>query len=138
LAALMEIPFQYKAALELGLLGWVSITLTSFSLGVYLSSDYLLNFFGMMINYSVFNVFCLCSMDKSRATGRAKKMVPRPPPAPYSRPMPPEHFLRNMSTSSIDDEQNQMVTFNKSSKIQNWIIVMNPDFVGYPWYRHQW
>ncbi|KAK2407673.1 E3 ubiquitin-protein ligase RGLG4 [Trifolium repens] len=65
LAALMEIPFQYKAALELGLLG--------------------------------------------RATGRAKKMVPRPPPAPYSRPMPPEHFLRNMSTSSIDDEQNQMV-----------------------------
>jgi hypothetical protein len=43
-----------------------------------------------------------------------------------------------MSTSSIDDEQNQMVTFNKFSKIQNWIIVMNPDFVGYPWYRHQW
>lgn len=64
LAALMEIPFQYKAALELGLLG--------------------------------------------RATGRAKKMVPRPPPAPYSRHMPPDHFLRNMPASSMDDQRNQM------------------------------
>ncbi|CAJ2657092.1 unnamed protein product [Trifolium pratense] len=75
LAALMEIPFQYKATLELGLLG--------------------------------------------RATGRAKKMVPRPPPAPYSRPMPPEHFLRNMSTSSIDDEQNQMTCRDCGSRLSN-------------------
>lgn len=36
-------------------------------------------------------------------------MVPRPPPAPYSRPMPPDYFLRNMPESSMDDERNQMV-----------------------------
>jgi len=48
-------------------------------------------------------------MDKSRATGRAKKMVPRPPPAPYSRHKPPDHFLRNMPASSMDDQRNQMV-----------------------------
>ncbi|CAL5196521.1 unnamed protein product [Lathyrus oleraceus] len=65
LAALMEIPFQYKATLELGLLG--------------------------------------C------ASGRAKKMVPRPPPAPYSRSMPPDYFMRNMPESSMDDERNQMI-----------------------------
>ncbi|XP_058747273.1 E3 ubiquitin-protein ligase RGLG4-like [Vicia villosa] len=65
LAALMEIPFQYKATLELGLLG--------------------------------------------RTTGRANKMVPRPPPAPYSRHMPPDYFLRNMPESSMDDERNQMI-----------------------------
>ncbi|KAJ4836923.1 E3 ubiquitin-protein ligase rglg4 [Turnera subulata] len=45
LAALMEIPLQYKAAVEFGLIG--------------------------------------------RSTGRAKKIVPRPPPVPYSRRAPP-------------------------------------------------
>ncbi|KAK7313811.1 hypothetical protein VNO77_39013 [Canavalia gladiata] len=63
LAALMEIPFQYKAALELGLLG--------------------------------------------NATGRSKKIVPRPPPAPYSRPLPPAHVLGKMP-AFMDDERNQM------------------------------
>ncbi|XP_027355674.1 E3 ubiquitin-protein ligase RGLG4-like [Abrus precatorius] len=64
LAALMEIPFQFKAALELGLLG--------------------------------------------RSTGRSKKIVPRPPPAPYSRSVPPAHVLSTMP-AFIDDERNQMV-----------------------------
>ncbi|RDX66189.1 E3 ubiquitin-protein ligase RGLG4, partial [Mucuna pruriens] len=63
LAALMEIPFQYKAAIELGLLG--------------------------------------------QATGRSNKIVPRPPPAPYSRLVPPTHVLSNMPTP-MDDERNQM------------------------------
>nr|AFK36428.1 unknown [Lotus japonicus] len=63
LAALMEIPLQYKAAIELGLLG--------------------------------------------RKTGRAKKMVPRPPPVPYSPPVPRAHFRSNMA-ASMEDERNQM------------------------------
>ncbi|KAL2617939.1 hypothetical protein AAZV13_08G216900 [Glycine max] len=63
LAALMEIPFQYKAAIELELLG--------------------------------------------RATGRSNKIVPRPPPAPYSRLVPPARVLSNMPTF-MDDERNQM------------------------------
>ncbi|XP_028799660.1 E3 ubiquitin-protein ligase RGLG4-like isoform X1 [Neltuma alba] len=60
LAALMEIPFQYKAAIELKRLG--------------------------------------------RTTGRAKKIVPRPPPVPYSRPAPP---ARLPSSVPSDDERNQ-------------------------------
>ncbi|KAH1148344.1 hypothetical protein GYH30_043124 [Glycine max] len=63
LAALMEIPFQYKAATELGLLG--------------------------------------------RATGRSNKIVPRPPPAPYSQLVPPARVLSNTPTF-MDDERNQM------------------------------
>ncbi|KAI4323291.1 hypothetical protein L6164_022909 [Bauhinia variegata] len=66
LAALMEIPFQYKAAVELGLLGHI--------------------------------------------TGRAKKIVPKPPPVPYSRLVPPARALsNNMSASADDDERTQMV-----------------------------
>ncbi|KAF7822466.1 E3 ubiquitin-protein ligase RGLG4-like isoform X1 [Senna tora] len=64
LAALMEIPFQYKAAVELGILG--------------------------------------------RVTGRAKKIVPRPPPVPYSRPAPPARVPSNIPAST-NDERNQMV-----------------------------
>ncbi|GMN60716.1 hypothetical protein TIFTF001_029819 [Ficus carica] len=63
LAALMEVPFQYKAAVEFGILG--------------------------------------------RTTGKAKKVVPRPPPVPYSRPsLPrqPSHF-----SPDAGDERNQMV-----------------------------
>ncbi|TKY68545.1 E3 ubiquitin-protein ligase RGLG2 [Spatholobus suberectus] len=63
LAALMEIPFQYKAVIELGLLG--------------------------------------------RATGRSNKIVPRPPPAPYSRLVPPARVLSN-TPSFMDDVRNQM------------------------------
>lgn len=48
-------------------------------------------------------------MDKSNTTGRAKKMVPRPPPVPYSRLVPPAHFVSNMPASSMEDERNQMV-----------------------------
>ncbi|KAK4285616.1 hypothetical protein QN277_002291 [Acacia crassicarpa] len=62
LAALMEIPFQYKAVIELGILG--------------------------------------------RVTGRAKKIVPRPPPVPYSRPAPPARLPSNVA-SSTDGERNQ-------------------------------
>ncbi|KAG5136807.1 hypothetical protein JHK82_021538 [Glycine max] len=58
LAALMEIPFQYKATMEFGILG--------------------------------------------RVTGRAKRIVPKPPPVPYSRPAP----SINTAASSGDD-QNQ-------------------------------
>ncbi|XP_057730161.1 E3 ubiquitin-protein ligase RGLG4-like isoform X2 [Arachis stenosperma] len=54
LAALMEIPFQYKATLEFGILG--------------------------------------------RVTGRAKKIVAKPPPVPYSR-----HVMSNAQASPADD-----------------------------------
>ncbi|KAJ1442441.1 Zinc finger, RING/FYVE/PHD-type [Sesbania bispinosa] len=74
LAALMEIPFQYKAAIELGLLG--------------------------------------------RTTGRAKKMVPRPPPAPYSRPVPPARFLSHMP-SPMGDERHQMTCRDCGSRISS-------------------
>lgn len=47
-------------------------------------------------------------MDKSRVTGRAKKIVPRPPPLPYSQPPRPAHVPSNVPQSS-DDERNQMV-----------------------------
>ncbi|XP_035546407.1 E3 ubiquitin-protein ligase RGLG4 isoform X2 [Juglans regia] len=64
LAALMEIPFQYKAATELHLMG--------------------------------------------RVTGRAKKIVPRPPPTPYTRRPPPtrEPIILSSSTPA-GDESNQ-------------------------------
>ncbi|KAJ1381828.1 Copine, partial [Sesbania bispinosa] len=67
LAALMEIPFQYKATMEFGILG--------------------------------------------RVTGRAKRIVPRPPPIPYSRSAPPPPLARvpNNTPSSTADEQNQAV-----------------------------
>ncbi|TKY49460.1 E3 ubiquitin-protein ligase RGLG2 [Spatholobus suberectus] len=67
LAALMEIPFQYKATIEFGILG--------------------------------------------RVTGRAKRIVPKPPPVPYSRPAPaPIPTLARLpsnTTASTADEQNQ-------------------------------
>ncbi|KAB1212842.1 E3 ubiquitin-protein ligase RGLG1 [Morella rubra] len=63
LAALMEIPFQYKAAIELGILG-------------------------------------------RRVTGRAKKIIPRPPPVPCTpRPLPTRQ-PSNLS-STMADERNQ-------------------------------
>ncbi|XP_040997650.1 E3 ubiquitin-protein ligase RGLG4-like [Juglans microcarpa x Juglans regia] len=64
LATLMEIPFQYKAATELNLLGHV--------------------------------------------TGRAKKIVPRPPPTPYTRRPPPTREPSILSSSTpTGDERNQ-------------------------------
>ncbi|KAL4324551.1 hypothetical protein GQ457_11G011930 [Hibiscus cannabinus] len=55
LAALMEIPLQYKACMELGILG--------------------------------------------QRTGKAKKVVPRPPPVSYRRPALPEHIPSDVSAS---------------------------------------
>jgi E3 ubiquitin-protein ligase RGLG len=72
LAALMEMPLQYKATTELGILG--------------------------------------------HATGRAKKIVPRPPPVPYTRPLPtwePSNLPPTMArapsnlSSTTADERNQ-------------------------------
>ncbi|RDX57879.1 E3 ubiquitin-protein ligase RGLG4, partial [Mucuna pruriens] len=66
LAALMEIPFQYKATMEFGILG--------------------------------------------RVTGRAKRIVAKPPPVPYTRPAPapaPAPLARVPSNTA--DEQNQAV-----------------------------
>ncbi|XVF33791.1 hypothetical protein REPUB_Repub18cG0001500 [Reevesia pubescens] len=64
LAALMEIPLQYKAVVELGILG--------------------------------------------QQTGKAKKVVPRPPPVPYRRPAPqPEHIPSNVSSSPALDDRTQ-------------------------------
>ncbi|CAL5402476.1 unnamed protein product [Camellia sinensis] len=65
LAALMEIPIQYKAAIELGLL----------------------------------------VLGKRRVTGKAKKVVPRPPPVPYTPR--PSRERSNLSTPVVD-EQNQV------------------------------
>ncbi|GMP74164.1 hypothetical protein CsSME_00031664 [Camellia sinensis var. sinensis] len=61
LAALMEIPIQYKAAIELGLLG--------------------------------------------RVTGKVKKVVPHPPPVPYTPR--PSRERSNLSTPMVD-EQNEV------------------------------
>ena len=57
----------------------------------------------------IYSFLPLCMFwNKSRAMGSARKIVPRPPPAPYSRPVPPAHVLRNMP-ASMEDERNQMV-----------------------------
>ncbi|KAL5568776.1 hypothetical protein UlMin_025351 [Ulmus minor] len=63
LAALMEVPIQYKATKEFGILG--------------------------------------------RVTGKAKKVVPRPPPVPYSRPTMLAHAPSRLPSSN--DERNQAV-----------------------------
>ncbi len=44
---------------------------------------------------------------KRRVTGRAKKIIPRPPPVPYTRPQP-TRVPSNLS-SPMADEQNQAV-----------------------------
>lgn len=59
LAALMEMPFQYKAAMELRILG--------------------------------------------RVTGRAKKVIPRPPPVPYIPRPPPTRETSNLQSSTSDE-----------------------------------
>ncbi|KAK7243729.1 hypothetical protein RIF29_38539 [Crotalaria pallida] len=64
LAALMEIPFQYKATIEFGMLG--------------------------------------------RVTGRAKRIVSKPPPVPYSQPERPGR-IPSITPSSTVDDQNQSV-----------------------------
>ncbi|XVE99021.1 hypothetical protein REPUB_Repub03eG0160700 [Reevesia pubescens] len=65
LAALMEIPLQYKAVMELGILG--------------------------------------------QRTGKAKKVVPRPPPVSYRRPAAaqPERIPSNVSSSPALDDRTQ-------------------------------
>eukprot|EP00262_Sarcandra_glabra_P014946 TRINITY_DN4507_c0_g2_i1.p1 TRINITY_DN4507_c0_g2~~TRINITY_DN4507_c0_g2_i1.p1 ORF type:complete len:402 (+),score=40.25 TRINITY_DN4507_c0_g2_i1:68-1273(+) len=63
LAALMEVPFQYKATMEFGILGHV--------------------------------------------TGRAKRVVPRPPPVPFSRQRQPAREASNLPPS-VPDEQSQV------------------------------
>ncbi|KAJ8540120.1 hypothetical protein K7X08_026509 [Anisodus acutangulus] len=64
LAALMEIPIQYKAARELGLLG--------------------------------------------KRTGKAKKVVPRPPPIPYHRPMAFPTQDQSSLSGSAQNDHNQV------------------------------
>uniref|UniRef100_A0A5B7BLN3 RING-type domain-containing protein n=1 Tax=Davidia involucrata TaxID=16924 RepID=A0A5B7BLN3_DAVIN len=64
LAALMEIPIQYKAATEFGILG--------------------------------------------RTTGKAKKMVPRPPPVPYTRRILPPSWEPSNLSAPTSDERNQV------------------------------
>lgn len=65
LAALMEIPFQYKATMEFGILG--------------------------------------------RVTGRAKRIVPKAPPLPYSRPAPSLARLPTTAPPTSNDDSNQSV-----------------------------
>ncbi|CAB4276913.1 unnamed protein product [Prunus armeniaca] len=63
LAALMEIPIQYKAAVELGILG--------------------------------------------RTTGKGKKIVPRPPPVPYTHRAPPTREPSGLS-AAVGDDRSEM------------------------------
>lgn len=57
--------------------------------------------------YSCSHVLCL---DKRRVTGKAKKIVPRPPPVPYTHPS----VLRSREPSNLSspmrDEQSQVRT----------------------------
>ncbi|KAL8461798.1 hypothetical protein ACS0TY_033049 [Phlomoides rotata] len=64
LAALMEIPLQYKAAKEFGLL--------------------------------------------SRVTGKAKKVVPRPPPVPYTRQAVLPSRVPSINSTAVQDDPNQV------------------------------
>ncbi|PQM34585.1 E3 ubiquitin-protein ligase RGLG4 [Prunus yedoensis var. nudiflora] len=64
LAALMEIPIQYKAAVELGILG--------------------------------------------HTTGKAKKIVPRPPPVPYTHRALPTREPSGLS-AAVGDDRSEMV-----------------------------
>lgn len=73
----------------------------------FLSGDYLLQclFYGYLLFF--FSSLCFF-FGQSRVTGRSNKIVPRPPPAPYSRLVPPARVLSNNPTF-MDDERNQMV-----------------------------
>lgn len=51
-------------------------------------------------------------VDNRRVTGRAKRIVPKTPPVPYSRPAPPPPpatRVASNSPASTSDEQNQAV-----------------------------
>lgn len=138
LAALMEIPFQYKAAIELGLLGLVPYILSLHEkwkhlqhILVHFGDRFLRSkvvFFQVTICYNVcfmdiycFFFFSLFFFGQSRVTGRSNKIVPRPPPAPYSRLVPPARVLSNNPTF-MDDERNQMVQIRLKPR---WFIIFS-------------
>lgn len=181
LAALMEVPLQYKAAREFGLLGyvlfmlqvcfWFSLLLTwvllyramqvFFSVYLYRVSNWtylmcsqqcLVQFiyrsvlnsialwpvlkeadepsviiicFRAACTLSIDLTFCVdkyslstCKWERRRATGKAKKVVPRPPPVPYTPPAPyngqaglPSREASNNSATA-QNEQNQVRTID--------------------------
>lgn len=49
-------------------------------------------------------------MGNRRIIGKAKKILPRPPPLPYSRLVPPARALSNVPSSG--DERTEMVRFD--------------------------
>lgn len=57
--------------------------------------------------YSCSHVLCL---DKSRVTGKAKKIVPRPPPVPYTHPSVMRSREPSNLSSPMRDEQSQVRT----------------------------
>lgn len=53
----------------------------------------------------------ICGLENRRVRGRAKRIVPKAPPIPYSRPAPSPARLPSTAPASSIDDQNQSVCF---------------------------
>ncbi|KAJ6899981.1 hypothetical protein NC652_026200 [Populus alba x Populus x berolinensis] len=89
LAALMEIPLQYKAAVEFGMIGIPNALTTLFCIP--------------SICFYVLSHIFKWPLEKRRSMGQAKKIVPRPPPVPYSRRPVLDREPTHVSSPALDD-----------------------------------
>lgn len=61
-------------------------------------------------------------LENRRVTGRAKRIVPKAPPLPYSRPAPSLARLPTTAPPTSNDDSNQSVCFKKGYKMVKYMF----------------